>query len=502
MLPVLALVGRPNVGKSTLFNRLTASRDAIVDDQPGVTRDRLYGRGQLGGRKFLAVDTGGLEDIRGGDDGVLGRDGGVLGRDGDGFAAGDADTVNPFAALIREQVEVAIDEAQVTLFMVDAADGLVAPDRDIGARLRASGARVLVVVNKSEGVEAELAAAEFQELGLGAPFAISAKRGDGVAEMLAAALARCGMDDGEFAADADAAAADGDGDADADAGRPVIVLAGRPNAGKSTLANRLLRAPRLLVSATPGTTRDSVRVPVEFDGRRCILIDTAGVRKKSRVRAGETVEKFSVIKALQAVEAANVALLVLDATCEIGFQDAAIAGIIRDLGRSLVVVVNKWDRLEARQRRKIESELERKLPFLPDPEILFVSALRGSNLGRIMPAALRAFDGAFADLPTAPVNRALQEAVTRAPPPMHKRRPVRLKFAHQSGKNPPVIVVHGNLAGKLSAGYRRYLARHFARAFRLTGTPVRIIPRNADNPFAPAPAPPRRAKKRSGRGKK
>ncbi|MDD9821715.1 MAG: ribosome biogenesis GTPase Der [Gammaproteobacteria bacterium] len=496
MLPVLALVGRPNVGKSTLFNRLTASRDAIVDDQPGVTRDRLYGRGQLDGRKFLAVDTGGLEDIRGGGDGVLGRD-------GDGFAAGDADAANPFAALIREQVEVAIDEAQVTLFMVDAADGLVAPDRDIGARLRASGARVLVVVNKSEGVEAELAAAEFQELGLGAPFAISAKRGDGVAEMLAAALARCGMDDGEFAADADAAAADVTAaDVDGDAGRPVIVLAGRPNAGKSTLANRLLRAPRLLVSATPGTTRDSVRVPVEFDGRRCILIDTAGVRKKSRVRAGETVEKFSVIKALQAVEAANVALLVLDATCEIGFQDAAIAGIIRDLGRSLVVVVNKWDRLEARQRRKIESELQRKLPFLPDPEILFVSALRGSNLGRIMPAALRAFDGAFADLPTAPVNRALQEAVTRAPPPMHKRRPVRLKFAHQSGKNPPVIVVHGNLAGKLSAGYRRYLARHFARAFRLTGTPVRIIPRNADNPFAPAATSPRRAKKRSGRGKK
>jgi len=457
MLPVLALVGRPNVGKSTLFNRLTGSRDAIVDDQPGVTRDRLYGRGRIGDKGFLAVDTGGLEDARGD---------------------------NPFSALIRRQVALAIDEAQVVLFMVDAEHGLVAQDRDLGAQLRSGGARVLVLVNKSEGVESELAAAEFQELGLGAPFAISAKRGDGVGEMLEAALAGCV----------------GGGEPE-QAGLPVIALAGRPNAGKSTLANRLAGAPRMLVSEVPGTTRDSVRIPLHIGGHSGILIDTAGVRRKSRVRAGEVIEKFSVIKALQAVEVAHVVLLVLDASCEIGFQDAAIAGMVRDLGRSLVVVVNKWDRLEGRQRRKIKDELHLKLPFLPDPEILFISALHGSNIAQVMPAAMRAYRSAMVSLPTSSINRTLQEALAHSPPPMHKRRPVRLKFAHQSGKNPPVIVVHGNLAGKLSAGYRRYLANYFARAYRLTGTPVRIIPRNSDNPFAPGRPSPRR-KKQSRRGKK
>jgi len=455
MLPVLALVGRPNVGKSTLFNRLTGSRDAIVDDQPGVTRDRLYGRGRIGGKGFLAVDTGGLEDARGD---------------------------NPFGALIRRQVALAIDEAQVVLFMVDAEDGLVAQDRDLGAQLRSSGAPVLVLVNKSEGVESELAAAEFQELGLGAPFAVSARRGDGVGEMLEAALAG-------YAA----------GGEPEEAGLPVIALAGRPNAGKSTLANRLVGAPRMLVSEVPGTTRDSVRIPLCIDGHSGILIDTAGVRRKSRVRAGEVIEKFSVIKALQAVEQANVVLLVLDASCEIGFQDAAIAGMVRDLGRSLVVAVNKWDRLEGRQRRRIKDELHLKLPFLPDPEILFISALRGSNIAQVMPAAMRAYRSAMVNLPTSSVNRTLEKAVAHMPPPLHKRRPVRLKFAHQSGKNPPVIVVHGNLAGKLPDSYRRYLANYFARAYRLTGTPVRIIPRTGDNPFAPGKPAARRRGKRSGK---
>jgi len=468
MLPVIALVGRPNVGKSTLFNRLTRSRDAIVDDQPGVTRDRQYGRGVHDRRAFLAVDTGGL---------------GAIGRGGDG----DGDEANPFAAQIREQVEAAVAEADVTLFMVDAADGLNAQEHDIGRQLRSAGARVLVAVNKAEGLEPAAAVAEFHALGLGAPFAISAKRGHGLDALLEAALAGC--------AAADDGGDDGGGDGD-DA--PVIALAGRPNAGKSTIANRLIGDARMLVSEVPGTTRDSVRLPFAFDGRRCVLIDTAGVRKKSRVRAAESVEKFSVIKALQAIESANVVLLVLDGSGEIGFQDAVIAGIIRDLGRSLVVVVNKWDRLEARQRRKIEDELARKLPFLPQPEVLFVSALRGSNLGRIMPAALRAHAGAFAEFATAAVNRALAEAVAHSPPPLYKRRPVRLKFAHQAGKNPPVIVVHGNLANKLAPTYRRYLAAHFARAFNLTGTPVRLITRNAENPYAPTAA----RKKRPGRGKR
>ncbi len=438
MLPVLALVGRPNVGKSTLFNRLTRSRDAIVDDQPGVTRDRLYGHGKIGRKGFLAVDTGGLDAEQG-----------------------------PFGAIIREQVALALEEAQAVLFIVDADDGLAPQDRDIGAQLRHGDAKVFVLVNKSEGVEPELAAAEFQALGLGEPLAISAKRGDGVEEMLDTVLGALGDEAAEREPQ--------------DTGIPKITLAGRPNVGKSTLANKLAGASRVLVSDVPGTTRDSVRMPLCIDGQDFILIDTAGVRRKSRV--DETLEKFSVIKALQAVEEANVALLMLDATSEIGFQDAAIAGMIQDMGRSLVVVVNKWDRLENRQRKKIKDELELKLPFLPNPEILFISALHGSNLADVLPAAMRAYKSAMISIATSSLNRTLEKAIQRTPPPMQNRRPMRLKFAHQAGKNPPIIIVHGNRAEKLPNTYRRYLANFFARTYRLAGTPIRIIPRSGDNPY-------------------
>ena len=454
MLPVLALVGRPNVGKSTLFNRLTRSRDAIVDDQPGVTRDRLYGNGRVGQTGFLVVDTGGLEAEHG-----------------------------QFGAIIRQQVELVIEEAQVILFMVDANEGLVPQDHDIGEQLRQSGARVFVLVNKSEDVEPELAASEFQELGLGAPIAISAKRGDGVEELLETVLA-----DYEPVGE------------QPEPGIPIITLAGRPNVGKSTLANKLAGESRVLVSEVPGTTRDSVRVPLCINGERCILIDTAGVRRKSRVE--KTIEKFSVIKALQAVEEANVALLMLDATCEIGTQDATIAGMIQDMGRSVVVVVNKWDRLESRQRTRIKNEIERKLPFLPNPEIVFISALHGSNLAEVMPAALRACDSAMTSIATASINRTLAAAVAQTPPPMHKRRPVRLKFAHQAGKNPPIIVVHGNLAENLPDSYRRYLANYFARAYKLVGTPVRIIPRSGENPYKGRKSASGPGKKSSGRKRK
>ncbi len=445
MLPVLALVGRPNVGKSTLFNRLTRSRDAIVNDQPGVTRDRLYGHGRLGPTGFLAVDTGGLEAEHG-----------------------------PFGDGVRQQVELAVEEAQAILFLVDAGDGLVPQDRDIAGQLRQSDARVFVLVNKSEGLEPELAASEFQELGLGAPVAVSAKRGDGVEELLEAVLA-------DYAASGE----QGESGKPEEQGIPVITLAGRPNVGKSTLANKLAGESRVLVSEVPGTTRDSVRVPLCIDGQPLVLIDTAGVRRKSRVaRIGETIEKFSVIKALQAVEQANVVILMLDASAEIGFQDATIAGMIRDLGRSMVVVVNKWDRLENRQRKKIRDELERKLPFLPDPEVVFTSALHGSNLAEVIPAALRAYNSAMTSIATSSMNRTLARAVAQTPPPMQNRRTVRLKFAHQAGKNPPLIVVHGNQAEKLPATYRRYLAGYFARAYKLTGTPVRIIFRSGENPYA------------------
>ncbi len=442
MLPILALVGRPNVGKSTMFNRLTRSRDAIVDDLPGVTRDRLCGHGRAGEKSFLAVDTGGIE---------AGADGGALG------------------AMIRRQVEAALDQAQAVLFMVDARDGLLAQDREIGALLRRRGARVFVLVNKSEGVAPAAAAAEFQELGLGAPFAVSAKRGDGVDALLEAALA-------EYAPQPQTHMQVGDGPQ-----VPTIALAGRPNVGKSTLANRLIGEARMLVDDAPGTTRDSVRVPLCADGEQIHLIDTAGMRRKARV--SETLEKFSVVKALQAIGEAQVVLLLLDASGEIGAQDAAIGGLVGELGRSMVLVVNKCDRLGARQREKIRGELARKLPFLPNPERVFISALRGDNIKEVLPAAMRAYRSAMADFATSGLNRVLAAALARTPPPMHQRRPVRLKFAHQAGKNPPCIVVHGSRAEKLAPSYRRYLANCFARAYSLRGTPVRIIPRSGENPY-------------------
>ena len=381
---------------------------------------------------------------------------------------------------VRQQVELAIEEAQAVLFLVDSRQGIVAQDIDIGEQLRHSGSKVFVLVNKSEGIESALAVAEFQELGLGAPIAISAQRGDGVAAMLELVMADYSNDE--------------ESNRFTELGVPTFTLAGRPNVGKSTLANKLVGESRMLVSDTPGTTRDSVRLPLCINGQKMLLIDTAGVRRKSRVN--ETVEKFSVIKALQAIEQANVIILMLDASSEISFQDATIAHMIRDLGRSMVVVVNKWDQLENYQRKKIKEELERRLPFLPNPEIMFISALHGSNLAKVVPAALRAYKSAMTSIATSNLNRVLARAVAQTPPPMQNRRTVRLKFAHQAGKNPPVVVVHGNRAEKLPATYQRYLANYFARAYKLVGTPVRIIFRSAENPYINEKTPRSKRKKR------
>ncbi len=438
MLPVIALVGRPNVGKSTLFNRLTRSRDAIVDDQPGITRDRMYGRGQQNGSAFLVVDTGGLE----------------------------AAEESQFARLIHQQVEWVIDEAQHVFFVVDARDGLVPADSEIADQLRRSRRPITVVVNKAEGVDGELAAAEFQELALGVPWPISARQGDGVAAMLAAVLA-------EYAAEEP-------GPAESDI--PLLTLAGRPNVGKSTLANKLVGEHRMLVSDLPGTTRDSVRIPLSVAGKEYVLIDTAGVRRKARVQ--QAVEKFSVIKTLQAVANSHVVLLVLDASGEIGAQDATIAGMVQELGKSMVVVINKWDRLDSRQKQKIKHELASRLPFLAEPEVVYISALHGSNLDCVIPAGQRAYDSAMRSMSTAGLNRTLQAAVARLAPPVFRERQIRLKFAHQAGKNPPVIIVHGSQAEQLPESYRRYLCRFFRRYYALAGTPLRIIPRNSHNPFA------------------
>ncbi|MEA3291201.1 MAG: ribosome biogenesis GTPase Der [Pseudomonadota bacterium] len=436
MLPVIALVGRPNVGKSTLFNRLTRTRDAIVDDQPGVTRDRLYGRGRIGGKPCLVVDTGGLEPSK-----------------------------EHLSRQIWEQVEQVLQEAQAVLFLVDGQEGLAPPDREIAEQLRQSGHSVYLVANKTEGVDSEVALAEFQELGFGHLFAVSAKRGDGAEELMEAVLASFDSETPESK----------------ESERPRVALIGRPNAGKSTLINALLGERRVIVSELPGTTRDSVRIPIEVNGEEYLLIDTAGVRRRARVSRG--IEKFSVVKTLQAVEEANVVVLVLDAQAEIGAQDATIAGMVNDLGRALVIAVNKWDRLAKAQRQRIRGELELKFPFLGHAEVLFISALYGTGVGDVLPAAKRAYRSAMAEFATSDLNRKLQDAVSANPPPMRHGRRIKLKFAHQAGKNPPVIVIHGSQVSALPESYRRYLANYFIRAYRLVGTPVRIILRSGKNPY-------------------
>ncbi len=438
MLPVVALVGRPNVGKSTLFNRLTRSRDALVGDQPGVTRDRLYGRGRIGRIPFLVVDTGGI---------------------------GSGDPL--FGRIVEEQVEQVIEEADTVLFLVDALAGLVARDRDIAQRLRQSGRKTWLLVNKSEGLGRNLATSEFQELSLGNPIAVSAKRGDGVENVIREALH--GRDE--------AAAQERPGEADI----PKFALVGRPNVGKSTLTNKLLGEHRMIISDLPGTTRDSVIIPVTIEGNDMILIDTAGVRKKSKVE--QAIEKFSVIKTLQAIENCQVALLVVDASAGIGFQDTAIAGLINDCGRSIVIIVNKWDGLDSGKRNRVIKDIKSKFSFLPDPEVITISALHGSNIGKVIPAANRACRSAMSGIATSSLNRTLSEAVIKTPPPLNNQRSVKLKFAHQAGRNPPVIVIHGNQVDALPKSYLRYLSRYFSKAYGLTGTPVRILTRVSENPF-------------------
>ncbi len=438
MFPVVALVGRPNVGKSTLFNRLTKSRDALVDDQPGVTRDRLYGRGCIGRAPFLVVDTGGIES---------------------------GDTL--FGRMVEEQVDQVIEEADTVLFLVDAVAGLVMQDRSIAQRLRRSGRKIHLLVNKSEGFSQSLVTSEFQELSLGNPVAISAKRGDGIRDMIQDALGHCD----------EAVAPEQSGDSDI----PKFALVGRPNVGKSTLINRLVGEHRVIVSDLPGTTRDSVVIPVTIAGNDTILIDTAGVRKKSKVE--KTIEKFSVIKTLQAIENCQVALLIVDASAGIGSQDAAIAGMINDSGRSMVIVVNKWDGLDSRERNRVVRDIKSKFSFLPDPELVTISALHGSNIKTVIPAANRAYRSAMVRIATSSLNRTLAEAIVKTPPPLNNQRPVKLKFAHQAGRNPPVIVIHGNQVDALPKSYLRYLSRYFSNAYSLTGTPVRVLTRVSENPF-------------------
>jgi GTP-binding protein len=438
MLPTLVIVGRPNVGKSTLFNRLTKTRDALVHDMPGLTRDRHYGRGRMGDKAYLVVDTGGLEPVA--KDGI-------------------------FHQMARQTLQ-AIDEADAIVFLVDGRQGMTPQDKVIAQKLRQAACPVQLVVNKAEGMNPDVVTAEFHELGLGEPLAISSAHGEGVRELVDLALAG-------LAIEPEAAAEEPQ--------RPRIAIIGRPNVGKSTLVNALVGEERVIAFDQPGTTRDSIHVDFERDGQAYTLIDTAGVRRRGKVF--EAVEKFSVIKTLQAIEDANVAVLVLDAQSEISEQDAHMAGFILETGRALVIAVNKWDGLDDYRRDTIKRELERKLQFLDFARFHYISALKAQGLGGLLKDVMGAYEAAFAKLPTPKLTRTLLAATAQhAPPKTGLFRP-KLKFAHQGGSNPPIVVIHGNAVGNVPNDYRRYLENTFRKTFHLEGTPLRIEFRDSVNPF-------------------
>jgi len=449
-LPVLALVGRPNVGKSTLFNRLTRSRSALVADVPGLTRDRQYGRGRLGEAPFIVIDSGGFEPV---------AKGGI-------------------AAEMARQTRQAVVEADVVVFVVDGREGLSPRDQEIAAELRRTAQRVLLAVNKTEGMPQQQVAAEFHALGLGDPLAISAAHGDGVRDLVDAALAPLAptLDDTGAAAPSGEAAADGPR-------RVKVAVVGRPNAGKSTLINTLLGEERLIAFDQPGTTRDAVAIDFERAGRPYTLIDTAGLRRRGKVT--DTVEKFSIVKTLQAIEDCHVCVLLLDAGEQVSEQDATIAGYILEAGRALVVAVNKWDLADAAARQRVKDELDRKLYFLRFAKLHFISAREGFGIGALMRSVDEAYAAATSKLSTPKLTRALQEAVERQAPPRRGQIRPKLRYAHQGGQNPPIVVIHGNALDKVPDAYRRYLEAWFRERFGLLGTPLRIEFRSAANPYAP-----------------
>jgi len=440
MLPVIALIGRPNVGKSTLFNRLTRSRDALVADYPGLTRDRQYGFGKLGPVPYLAIDTGG---VAGGEVGIN--------------------------ELMVEQTVRALEEADVALIMVDGRSGLTAADENVAELARKHARKTFLVVNKSEGLDTAIAGGEFHGLGMGEPLAVSAAHGDRINALMELVLA-------DFETPEEDEAADDEED------RVLrIAVIGRPNVGKSTLINRLIGEDRLVVYDQPGTTRDSVSVPFERNDRKYELIDTAGIRRRAKVH--EVIEKFSIIKALQAIEHAQVVIAVLDAHEGVTEQDVSLLGLVLERGRALVVVTNKWDGLTAAERKHIRDELERRLPFLDFAERITISALHGTAVGDLLPAVERAYVAATRDLPTTELTRELESAVTAHPPPLVRGRRIRLRYAHQGGRNPPVIVIHGNQTERVPEAYRRYLINRFRKAFKLKGTPVRLALKTGENPY-------------------
>ena len=437
MKPTLVLVGRPNVGKSTLFNRLTRSRDALVADLPGLTRDRHYGPGRMGDKPFIVVDTGGFEPVA--KDGIMSE--------------------------MARQAREAIAEADVIVFLVDGRAGLAPQDKRIAQQLREARAPVFLAVNKTEGMREEVVTAEFHELALGEPHAVSAEHGEGVRALLELALEPFEVEPEE----------------EEQPDHPRVAIIGRPNVGKSTLVNRLLGEERMIAFDKPGTTRDAIEVECTWEGKLYTLIDTAGIRRKGKVF--EAVEKFSVVKTLQAIERAHVVVLVVDAADQVTEQDAHIAGYILEAGRALVVAVNKMDVVDKEQREDVKRDLERKLMFLDFAAFQNISARHGTGIKQLLAHVDSAYKAAFAKLATPKLTRALQAAVEQQQPPMAGRFRPKMRYAHQGGMNPPIVVIHGSGLDGVKEPYKRYLENTFRRDFKLQGTPLRIELRSSANPF-------------------
>jgi GTP-binding protein len=454
MVPVIALVGRPNVGKSTMFNRLTKSRDAIVGDLSGLTRDRQYGEARWQGRSYILVDTGGI--------------------------SGDEHGMDEKMA---EQSLLAIEEADVVLFLVDARAGFTAADQMIGEHLRKRNKRSLLVANKVDNVDPEMARAEFAPLGMGDAIPVAGAQGRGINALLEAALSEFPRDVEEedlnenVAEGEEAARIPGPSEKDG----IKIAIIGRPNVGKSTLVNRMLGEDRVIVYDEPGTTRDSIYIPFERNEEKYTLIDTAGVRKRGKIH--EEVEKFSVVKTLQAIKDANVVIFVMDAREGVVDHDLNLLGFALEAGRAIVIALNKWDGMVPSERDYVKTELERRLFFVDFADIHFISALHGTGVGNLYASVQASFKSAITRWPTSRLTQILEDAVQEHQPPMVNSRRIKLRYAHLGGANPPLIVIHGNQVEKVPKSYVRYLENTYRRVLKLVGTPIRIEFKGGDNPY-------------------
>lgn len=436
MLPVVAIVGRPNVGKSTLFNRLTKSRDALVVNLPGVTRDRQYGQGKLGSKPYIVIDTGGIGE---GEEGI------------------DSPMTN--------QSRLAMHEADVILFVVDGRAGVTAADEDIAHFIRQLEKPVYLIVNKTDGIDENVAVSDFYSLALDEPFAIAAEHGRGVTSLMEVVCDTFPDDEVEEAKNT---------------GIKVAII-GKPNVGKSTLVNRMLGEERVVVYDQAGTTRDTIEIPLERNGQDYTIIDTAGIRRRGKVT--ETVEKFSVVKALQAIESANVVLYVIDARENVSDQDLSLLGFILDAGRSLVIAINKWDGLSVEERAEIKEEIDRRLAFVSFAKHHTISALHGTGVGDLFDYIQQAYDSAMQDMSTSRLTSLLEIALQENPPPLAGGRRIKLRYANPGGHNPPIIVLHGNQTEKVPNSYKRYLMNFYRKALKLVGTPLRLQFKTSDNPF-------------------